>query len=143
MLGSDALAAFYLALDEHPGDRTTLLVLADWYEEYGRSHAAACLRWTVEHDRHPFRYTRGSINVLTDSFQEGWFWWALDDPSYGQDWGHPRTCRLPVEIWKPMRHTFAHVPALVKEYPSTQDAYLALIEAWPLARPAIRRERRW
>ena len=43
----DPLAAFYLALEESPGDPVTLQALADWYEEQGQTDDAACLRWTV------------------------------------------------------------------------------------------------
>ncbi|MFO0928405.1 MAG: hypothetical protein U0736_15485 [Gemmataceae bacterium] len=146
MTAYDPLDAFYLTLDESPGDPVTLLALADWYEEALRPDAAACLRWTVQHKYIPFRYTgQGQLTVFSESWNKGWVWWAIDDPAFGRDWGHPSSCRLPAHVWDELRHTFHYDPAVFKEYPSSRAAYEALLDVWPrlqpIHRPRPRREK--
>jgi uncharacterized protein (TIGR02996 family) len=146
MATSDCLDAFYLALEETPGDRVTLLALADWYDEQGSAEAAACLRWVVAKGRCPFRYRRGRLSIQSTTLHDGWYWWATDDPPAGPDWGHSQECRLPSALWEQLRHTFDYRPNNCKEYASVRSAYEALLEAWPLApqleRPPARKERR-
>ena len=89
MSQTDTLASFYLALEETPGDSVTLQALADWYEEQDRLDAASCLRWLVRRGRFPFLYRKDAgLVVASTAFTEGWFWWAVDEPIYGRDWGH-------------------------------------------------------
>ena len=64
MSQTDTLAAFYLALDETPGDPATLAALADWYEEQGQADHAACVRWTLRRRRFPFCYRREGAELL-------------------------------------------------------------------------------
>jgi uncharacterized protein (TIGR02996 family) len=132
----DSLTAFFLSLDERPGDHVTLLALADWYEEQGQSNNANCLRWTVRNAVYPFRYRRdGGLTVSTESWHDGWYWWAYNDTHYGKDWGHPLHCRLPLHVWNRLRHNFNYAPSVVKQYPTLRDAYEAMFEAWPLVGP--------
>jgi uncharacterized protein (TIGR02996 family) len=134
----DPLTAFFLMLDEHPGDSVTLLALADWYEEQGRPEGAACVRWVVRNVRYPFRYRRdGGLSVSGVEWHDGWYWWALDDPYAGQTWGHPLHCRLPHRLWNRLKHSFKYEPAVFKEYASQRQAYEALLEAWPSVGPLI------
>jgi uncharacterized protein (TIGR02996 family) len=124
--------AFYLALDEGPGDTVTALALADWYEEHGNLDAAECLRWATTHNRRPFRYRKsGGLSVSCNTWHEGWYWWAVEERSYGRDWGHPPECRLPYELWEALPHGFAYNPAVFKEYRDRRHAYEALFTAWP------------
>jgi uncharacterized protein (TIGR02996 family) len=133
MSGSDPLQAFYLVMDENPGDRVTLLALADWYEEHDQPDAADCLRWAARHGHRPFRYgVNGGLTVSSAVWHDGWFWWSIDDPYHGRDWGHDDSCRLPPPVWNKLRHTFNYDPAVFKEYPTRRDAFEALIEIWPL-----------
>jgi uncharacterized protein (TIGR02996 family) len=133
----DPLAAFFLSLDEQPGDRVTLLALADWYDEQDHSDRAACLRWAVGNAVCPFRFTRGGGLTITApaDWHEGWYWWALDDPYAGRGWGHPLHCRLPLKVWRQLEHTFHCEPSVFKEYPSGGAAWEALLEAWPRVGP--------
>src|SRR5262249_31745497 len=127
----DSLHAFYLSLEESPHDPVTLQALADWYEEQGNPDAADCLRWAVQHTKSPFRYRRDSgLTVSSAGWHDGWLWWAVDDPYYGRDWGHPRSCMLPRELWSRLHHSFPYDPAVFKEYETAQGAYEALIDAW-------------
>lgn len=133
------LAAFYQALEDDPGDAVTLRVLADWFEDHGWRDEADCLRWVVRLRRRPFRYSRDAgLAVTGSSMKDGWFWWAIDDPHYGRDWGHPRTCRLPPALWNRLRNPFDFEPLVFKHYPTAEEAYEALLAAWPLAWPALR-----
>ena len=133
---TDALAGFFLSLDERPGDWVILQALADWYEEQGLPENARCLRWTADRALHPFRYRRdGGLTVSGASWHDGWFWWALDDRDSGAEWGHPLHCRLPRGVWKHLRRTFDHAESVFKEYPTQRAAYDALLEAWPLVGP--------
>ncbi len=109
----------------------TLLALADWYEEQDQHEWAVSLRWTVRHGRYPFRCRRAGLKKFGHEWREGWYWWAIDDPIYGRDWGHPQHCRLPREVWQPLQHTLPDPPAVFKDYPTQQAAYEALFEAWP------------
>jgi hypothetical protein len=133
MSGPELLTAIYAALDDNPADRVPLLALADWYEEHDRVDAAACLRWAARHGYRPFHYRRdGGLQVNSAMWHDGWFWWALDDPYYGRDWGHDASCRLPRVVWWKLNHGFDYSPAVFKEYPSRRAAYEALIAVWPL-----------
>jgi hypothetical protein len=146
MYGPDPMTALYLALEEAPGDRVTLLALADCYLEDGHADASACLRWTADRVRFPFRYAPGLLTVNSPTLHEGWYWWAIDDAHLAQDWGHPQSCRLPAGLWKRLRHEFNFTPAVFKHYPTIRAAYEALFDAWPLApaqeRSLTRREAR-
>ena len=147
MTGPDPQSAFYLVLNESPGDIVTLLALSDWYDEAGDVTAAECIRWSARRKRWPFRYTRSAeaLSVAGSDWHEGWFWWGHDDPGRGGDWGHPDECRLPIRLWRQIRHLHSYTPAVFKEYPTVRQAYEALIAAWPLVQlydPARRRERR-
>ncbi len=134
-----ALEAFYFALDESPDDPVTTLALADWYDEQGDGPAAECLRWAHARQRRPFRYDK-SANLTASSkrWHEGWLWWAVEGRGYGADWGHPRECRLPHELWDELPHTFHATPAVFKEYPTSRAAYEALLAAWPRYRRRVR-----
>ena len=145
MTGPEALRAFYLTLDESPGDVATLLALSDWYDEHDDAVAAECIRWSARRKRWPFRYERaGSLSVAGADWHEGWYWWGHDDPDRGSDWGHPDQCRLPLRLWRQLRHgdPWNHTPAVFKEYPTVQLAYEALIAAWPLAQFDLTTRRR-
>jgi uncharacterized protein (TIGR02996 family) len=131
----DPPAALYLTLDENPGDHVTLLALADWYEEQGQAGCAACLRWTVRNALYPFHYSRDLLKKNGSDWHEGWYWWALDDPYAGADWGHPLHCRLPLKVWHRLQHGFTWTPLVFKEYPTLRAAYEALLEAWPRVGP--------
>jgi hypothetical protein len=136
MADPDALTAFYLALEDDPGDQVTLLALADWYEEHDQLAAADALRWTVQHGRRPYCYPAdGGLTVSSPEWHLGWFWWAVEDAVHTRDWGHPPHCRLPRTVWEKLRHSFRHRPAVFKEYPRVRDAYEALIDAWPRVGP--------
>jgi uncharacterized protein (TIGR02996 family) len=127
-----SLDSLYLTLDAEPGDRVTMLALADWYEEHDQPDAADCLRWTVEGRLWPFLYRRdGAMAVCCQTWHDRWFWWAVSDKDYGRDWGHAPECRLPFALWKRLKHTFKYDPAVFKEYPSRRAAYEALFAAWP------------
>jgi uncharacterized protein (TIGR02996 family) len=133
MSGPDPLTAFYAALDDNPADQVTLLALADWFEEQDRSDAAACLRWAARHGYRPFHYHRDAgLPFNGADWHDGWFWWARSNPSFGRDWGHETTCRLPDSVWMKLRHSFKYHPAVFKEYPTRQAAYEALIAVWPV-----------
>jgi hypothetical protein len=133
MSESDPLQAFYLVMDENPGDPVTLLVLADWYEEHDQADTADCLRWAVRRGYRPFLYRAdGGLTVSSPVWHDGWFWWSIDDPYRGRDWGHDDGCRLPASVWKELPHTFNYDPAVFKEYPTRRDAFEALIAIWPL-----------
>lgn len=139
--------AFYLTLDETPGDLPTLLALADWYLDHDQPAAGACIRWTVQQGYRPFRYLGpGQLSVSGDLWSPGWLWWAIDDPSLRIDWGHPAHCCLPPFVWDELSHSFPYDPAVFKQYPTTRAAYEALIDAWPrlepIHRPRPRREKR-
>jgi hypothetical protein len=131
MSDPDPQDAFFLSLEEIPGDRVTLLALADWYEEQDQHDCADCLRWTVRHGHYPFRAVRAGLKKFGHEWHEGWYWWAIDDPYSGESWGHPRHCQLPPEVWRQLQHTIPYVPAVMKEYPTQRAAYEALFEAWP------------
>ena len=136
MADPDALAAFYLALDEDPGDEVTLLALADWYEEHDQTTAADALRWAVRHGRRPYCYPAdGGLTVSSPEWHLGWFWWAADDAAHARDWGHSPRCRLPRAVWEKLRHGLNYEPSVFKEYPRASDAYEALIDAWPRVGP--------
>ena len=129
--------AFYLGLDESPGDTTTLFALADWYEEQGDLDRASCVRWTIRRGLHPHRFDKASSNrkpILGRSANDGWYWWAEDAPNDCE----VTTCRLPSELWNRLRHSFRYVPSVFKDYPTRRDAYESLFEAWPLFAPARR-----
>jgi uncharacterized protein (TIGR02996 family) len=141
MSAPDPLSAFYLALEDVPDDRLTLLALADWYEEEGGPDAADCLRWTVRNAVWPFRYSVNSgLSVSSAVWHDGWFWWSVDEPFHGRDWGHDPHCLLPAAVWQKLRHTFNYDPAVFKEYPTRRSAYEALIEAWPRVGAVVDRE---
>jgi len=132
----DAPTAFYLALEDEPHDAVTLQALADWYDDQGDADAAACLRWAVRRGLGPYRYRKGAgLTIASEGWHDGWLWWATDDPDFGRDWGHPPSCRLPSAVWKRLRHTFGYPPAVFKEYPTSREAYEALIDAWARVRP--------
>jgi hypothetical protein len=134
MADPDPQGAFYLALEDNPGDRVTLAALADWYEEHDQLDAAAALRWAARLGRWPFHYhANGGLTVASAAWHDGWFWWSVDEPYHGREWGHPPSCRLPRAVWGKLRHTFSYDPAVFKEYPTVRAAYEALIDAWPPA----------
>jgi uncharacterized protein (TIGR02996 family) len=142
MTGHDPVSAFYLVLEESPGDTATLLALSDWYEEHGDLSAAECVRWSARRKRWPFRYWRdGPLSVASADWHDGWFWWTTDDPHYGTDWGHPQECRLPQKLWISLRHSIPYSPLVVKEYQTVREAYEALVAAWPRAQPLEPRAR--
>jgi hypothetical protein len=127
----DPLDAFYLVLDDSPGDPLTTQALADWYEEQGNSTAAACLRWALRRGRWPFRYFRhGPLRVASDAWHEGWCWWVREDMASAREWGYPRECCLPLVVWERLRHSFDYDPGTFKQYPSRRAAYEALFAAW-------------
>jgi hypothetical protein len=130
--------AFYTTLETNPGDTFTIKALADWYEEQGQADPAACLRWAADNGRWPYRYLHdGSLTKSCDSWNKRWLWWAKEDPDYGDQWGHPASCRLPAKAWKLLAHTFDYSPAVFKEYPTMQGAWEALFAVWPKARRTL------
>jgi hypothetical protein len=133
------LDAFYLALTEQPGDKVTILALADSYEERGIVETAECLRWLLEKGRVPFRYCKKDAGLTVEGrgWHDGWFWWAVAERHLGQDWGYPPGCRLPPRLWDRLPHQFAYSPSVFKEYPTCRAAYEAVFAAWP----AFRRRR--
>jgi uncharacterized protein (TIGR02996 family) len=134
-----ALDALYLALNDSPADPVTTLALADWYEEQGDAPAAECLRWAVARQRWPYRYDRKApLAVSCKRWHDGWLWWAVEGRRHAGDWGHPRECRLPFELWDALPHTFHTSPSVFKEYPTGRDAYEALLAAWPAYRRRAR-----
>src|SRR5262249_43937310 len=88
---ADDQDVLYLALEEKPGDKVTMLALADWLEEHGHESDATCIRWAAERGRVPYSYQPDTLKVTYEEWGTGWFWWAVDDPGYGSDWGHPAT----------------------------------------------------
>lgn len=132
---TDPLGIFYHTLEETPGDKVTMLALADWYEENGHEPDAACIRWAAERQAIPYKYKHNTLKVSFEEWGNGWFWWAVDDPGYGSDWGHSTNCRLPRDIWSKLRHTFSYSPAVFKEYETQREAYEVLIELWRKAPP--------
>jgi uncharacterized protein (TIGR02996 family) len=130
MAATDPLDAFYLALDEAPGDTVTTLALADWYEEHGQETAATCVRWALQQRRWPFRYLRGAVQVEVPSedWHNGWYWWVLETPFSWR--GFPPECCLPQAVWDRLPHSFDYTPAVLKQYPSRRAAYQALFVAW-------------
>jgi hypothetical protein len=70
--------------------------------------------------------------------KEGWFWWATDEPYYGNDWGHPRSCRLPRAVWKRLKNSFEWEPLVFKHYETARSAYEALLAVYPRVSPADR-----
>ena len=136
MAEPDTLIAFFLALEEEPGDQVTLLALADWYEEHNQPGAGEALRWTVQHGRRPYCFPAdGGLTVSSQDWHIGWFWWAVDDAAHARDWGHPRSCQLPRTLWGKLRHNIRYTPSVFKEYATVREAYEALIDVWPLIGP--------
>jgi hypothetical protein len=140
---TDTLAAFYLALDETPGDPLTVQALADWYEELDQLDAASCLRWTARRGRFPFKFRRDDPNVVipATAMTDGWYWWAKVTHDFGRDWGHPRNCWLPEPLWAQLTNLSDHHVSIVKHFPTIQQAYEALFDAWPRFAPSQRE--RW
>jgi uncharacterized protein (TIGR02996 family) len=137
---TDPVSPFYLAIEDDPDDRVSLLALADWFEEHDELVAADCLRWTVKYGRRPYCYPAdGGLTVSSPDWHVGWFWWAVDDAAHTRDWGYPSHCRLPRTVWARLRHGFRHAPSVFKEYPSVRAAYEALIDVWEFAAPIERR----
>lgn len=131
-------AAFYLALEQTPGDPVTLQAFADWCEEQGDPDRAACLRWLARKGRFPFRYHAGAgLNVASPSLKEGWYWWAVDDPHYGRDWGHPDSCKLPRFAWTRLANPFDYTPSVFKHYEGIEAAFKALFAVWPRVERAV------
>ena len=127
------LTSLYEALESNPGDKVTLLALADWLEERGEAKRATCLRWLVKSGRTPYRYYHENrLRFHHESWQEGWWWWARG--SEKNPWGYPKTSTLPERLWKKLLHTFPYDPCVFKEYPTVRGAIEAVLEAW--ARPA-------
>ena len=129
--------AFYLGLDESPGDMTTLCALADWYEEQGDLSSASCIRWTIRRGLHPVRFDRDTSKPKTargNSFNDGWYWWVIDEP----DWSEEKACRLPPELWNRLARSLPYVPRVFKDYPTRRAAYEALFEVWPTYAPRHR-----
>lgn len=143
MLGPDPLDAFYLALEESPGDIPTLLALSDWLDEQGDANAADCIRWSAARKRRLFRYRAGSLSVAGMDWHDGWFWWANADSRFGADWGHPEECRVPHGLWLRLRHGHDAPPLVFKEYATVRQAYEALIAAWPRVHPLENWRWRW
>jgi hypothetical protein len=134
-MATDSLVAFYDSLEEAPHDRATLSALSDFLEDEGNHRDATCLRWVVEHSHAPFRYrANGGLTVSSRDWHDGWLWWAVDDPRYGRDWGHPRSCMLEPDIWGRLEHSFKYDPAVFKEYKTAREAFEALFDAWARAR---------
>ena len=131
------LDAFYLALDESPGDKATLCALADWYEEQGHLANASCVRWAMRLGLRPIRCPRQEnqrARVQDISGHDGWYWWVVDQPN----WVEERTCRLRPELWNRLAHSFPYEPLVFKEYPTLRAAYEALFEVWPAFAPRDR-----
>jgi hypothetical protein len=63
--------------------------------------------------------------------------WAKADPGYGDNWGHPPSCRLPPRVWLLLRHTFDYSPAVFKEYKTIKDAWEELFAVWGKAQTLL------
>jgi hypothetical protein len=130
------LEQLYETLDRTPGEPGRLLALADHYARTDQTPAAAALHWAVVEQKRPYRYSHdGGLSVTFEEWGDGWFWWATEqadyeDAAYGQDWGHPVECKLPLPLWRAMPHGFDYEPAVFKEYRTLREAYEALIAGW-------------
>jgi uncharacterized protein (TIGR02996 family) len=135
------LTAFYLALEENPGDTVTLRALADWLEEHDEPTQAACLRWLAAEGKAPYRYNPADgLMYYHHDWQEGWWWWTTSKEK--EPWGYLMACVLPDALWQEMRHTFDYRPCVFKEYPTVRSAIEAVLEVWtpPAAKSRPKRE---
>jgi hypothetical protein len=123
------LEGLFAALERAPGDRVTLLALADWYEERENARAAECLRWVAANGRAAYRHRHtDKLDHHHDTWKDGWYWWATDREKRG--WGYPDSAVIPHRLWDKLGHTFNYDPLVFKEYPTVRGALEALIAAW-------------
>jgi uncharacterized protein (TIGR02996 family) len=108
------LEAFFAALAQNPNDWLTRAALADWFEENGLEHTAACVRWMVRTRRRP------SINAL------GWaFWFNADRPMLYTE----KAAHLPEALFRALHGA----PGTYTWYDDLRDAEEALHAAWAAA----------
>jgi len=123
------LTALYEALEEAPGDRVTLLALADWYAERDEAVRSAGFRWMAEQGKAPYRYFAASdLKHHYSEWKEGWYWWTTDEED--EPWGYPAGCVLPHKLWKRLAHTFDYKPVVFKEYETARRAVEALLRVY-------------
>lgn len=131
MSDKNLLAVLYTRLAIAGCEPGRLEQLARWYEDHGQPAAAACVRWVRDGGLRPFNYTRQApLAQHSEVWHHGWYWWATREPGPQGEWGHPRDCRLPHELWLHLRHSFPYPPQVFKEYATLQTAFEALFEAW-------------
>ena len=115
---TDSPDAFYLALEESPGDPVTLQALADWYEEQGHADAAALpaldgaaraaavpLPPRRRPDRHQRRLARRLVLV------------GHRRPRLRPRLGPPALVPAAGDLWKRLRHTFDYDAGGVQAIP--------------------------
>lgn len=107
------LDALHKALDDHPDDWGTRLMLADYLEEQGEDGPATALRWQVRRRKRPRR------------FASMWLWYDESRVS-----AYDPESNLPSELWKVIdkEPSGRHGPA--KEWDTRRAAEEALWQAW-------------
>jgi len=99
------------------GDRDTLYVLSDWYEERG-DRLAMGLRWLIRRGRLPH--------------EETWAWWSATDKN-GKVWNEPPcACNLPYLVFRQLEPSDRVVGRTCS---SPSAAYLDAAEAAAAALP--------
>lgn len=121
--------ALFAELEENPGDRLTLLALADWLEEHDDLQGAEAIRWIASEGKSPFRYEgQTTLRYQYEKWHMGWYWWTTDEQD--SPWGYPPACILPNRLWNQMEHTFPYDPGTFKEYPTVRVALERVMEVW-------------
>jgi uncharacterized protein (TIGR02996 family) len=107
------LDAFFHTLRQTPDDWLCRAALADWFEEAGLDHTAACVRWMVRHGRRP------SLNAAGHAF-----WFDADAPlPYTEAMAY-----LPPELYRALRAR--QLPHYCCTYADLRDAEEDLYAAW-------------
>lgn len=112
------LDTFLTEIQKKPEDWNIRMVLADWYEDNGRSDLAECLRWVSSHKKRPYH---GSSKVFT--------WFNADRIQPGL--GDPES-DIPEAVYQLL--TGGQEIADHKVFPSMHAAEEALQNAWLAAR---------
>ncbi len=113
------LDAFFLTLRRSPDDWLCRCALADWFEEAGLDHTAACVRWMVQHRRRP------SLNAADQAF-----WFDAEDPlPYTEAMAY-----LPGKLFRALKG--GHYARHVCGYADLREAEMDLYAAWAAAHEA-------